>query len=109
MNVDTLVSYYPNILSNMVDNVENLNALLVINDNNVLFDKNNYTYRVDVTDAVVEIVGKKGMGDVAKKLSCIEAFDKFDNLAINLYGVRTLLDKDSVAKIILDVMETQIS
>ena len=117
MNIDTLKNEYPNLFKKVPEDINELRYLLVIDENyhdedsDELddFNPSDYNYLLYATEIFQELLGEKGMVELVKRLNESESFEDFYPSEIDLYGIKTDLDKEGIAKTVLSTAEEIIS
>ena len=70
-----------------------------------VFEPENYNYLVYVTERLGNALGEEGLRELIAKLYEIKEFENFLDSELDLYGVKSELDGDEVAKKVLSLAE----
>ena len=70
-----------------------------------VFEPENYNYLVYVTERLSAALGEDGLRDLIAKLYEVKEFDNFLDSELDLYGVKSDLDSDSVAQLVLAIAD----
>lgn len=113
MNIETLQQSYPKLFKALTEEITALRYLLVIDENYNdddtdefdAIDPEDYNYLVHVTEMIQEVLGEEKMVSFVKALEARTEVEEFYLSEIDLYGLQTKLDEESIAKMILDIIE----
>ena len=109
MKID-LEKDYPNIAKNIEEkDLDELRYFVVADENYEdiddeeldVFEPENYNFLVYVTERLSVALGEDGLRDLIAKLYETKEFENFLDSELDLYGVKSELDGDDVAKKVL--------
>ncbi len=108
----SLPSRYPKIFDKLEDKELVLRHLLGVDENYEDYDSEEYEFNFEeynfvlyIAEPIQDILGKEKMEELMVKLSQNSAFENFRADEIDLYGVKTTLDEDRLATLILNQVE----
>ena len=105
---------YPNIANAIEEkDLDELRYFVVADENYVdiddeevdVFEPENYNFLVYVTERLGNALGEEGLRELIAKLYEVKEFENFLDSELDLYGVKSELDGDEVAKTILALSE----
>jgi len=103
---------YPKLFEKLEDKDVELRHLLSIDENyedfdseEYEFDFEDYNYVIYIAEPVQKALGETKMQEFMVKLHDKETFENFLASEIDIYGVKTLLDQDELADLILEQVE----
>ena len=106
-----LAQKYPKIFDKFEDKELELRHLLSIDENyedydseEFEFDVDDYNYIIYIADPLKEALGNK-IDEFMVKLHDKDAFENFIATEIDLYGVKTTLNEEQIASLVLDLVE----
>jgi len=113
LNIETLQQSYPKLFKALPEEITALRYLLVIDENYNdddtdefdAIDPEDYNYLVYITEMLQEVMGKEMMVAFVKALEARDEVEEFYLSEIDLYGLQTKLDEESIAKMILGIVE----
>ncbi len=116
MNIEELKKEYPK-LTAKVEDFDSLQSLIVVDENyddedaddSVDFDADEFNYMVYITERSQKALGVESLKNISVKLSDSESFDDFLASEDDLFGVQSNLNEISIAKVVLKVMEKELS
>jgi len=104
---------FPKLISKIDEDINELRYLVVVDENyadiddeeNDIFDPNDYNYLVYITELTQEAIGIDVLERVNKLIEQRDIFKNFIASEIDLYGVMSNLNEDGVAIKILELIE----
>jgi hypothetical protein len=106
-----LAQKYPKIFDKFEDKELELRHLLSIDENyedydseEFEFDVDDYNYIIYIADPLKEALGNR-IDEFMVKLHDKDAFENFIATEIDLYGVKTTLNEEQIASLVLDLIE----
>ncbi len=105
---------YPNIANSIEEkDLDELRYFVVVDENYAdiddeeldVYDPEDYNYLVYVTERLSSILEEEGLKELIGKLYELKEFENFLDSEIDLYGVKSQLDSDEVAKKVLAIIE----
>jgi len=104
---------YPNLISKLNDEVDELRYLIVVDENyedindeeSDVFDPADYNYLVYITELVSDVIGKEGLVELYTFIENQNLFDTFLASEEDLYGIKTSLNESEISYKILDIVE----
>lgn len=112
-----LEDHYPNLLAKIDEEVESLRDLVVVDENYDdvdsdefdIFEPDEYNFLVYVTERVQNAIGKEKFPQIVQKIESSALFENFYASEPDMYGVKTDLDEEGIAKKILELIEEELS
>jgi len=109
--VVNLKEKFPKILSKIEDDIDELRYLIVVDENyedindeeNDIFDPNDYNYLVYLTEDLQNALGSEVLEKLYKYIDEKKIFEEYIASEIDLYGVKSNLDDEGVALKILEI------
>ena len=109
MNLETK---YPKLFEKLEDKDVELRHLLNVDENyedfdseEYEFDFEEYNYVIYIAEPIQQVLGETKMEEFMVKLHDKEAFENFLATEIDLYGVKTDIDKEAVVSLVLGQVE----
>lgn len=103
---------YPKLFERFEDKELELRHLLNVDENYEDYDSEEYEFEVDeynyviyVSELVQNALGKEKMQAFVERLAANEVFENFMPSEIDLYGVKTTLNEEQIADLILRQVE----
>ncbi len=103
---------YPKLFEKLEDKDVELRHLLSIDENyedfdseEYEFDFEDYNYVIYIAEPVQKALGEAKMQEFMVKLHDKETFENFLASEVDIYGVKTLLDQDELADLVLEQVE----
>jgi hypothetical protein len=118
MDLQELKKEYPNLIRKFnLDDIDDIRSIIVVDENyededeedSVEFDWDEYNYMVYLPEMTLKAVGSETIQSVLQKLSNSSIFDDFLVSEVDLFGVLSDLNTDSIAKIVLSFIEQELS
>ncbi|MEA1953437.1 MAG: hypothetical protein U9O24_03510 [Campylobacterota bacterium] len=108
----TLAQKYPKLFSNIEDKELEIRHLLSIDENyedfdseEYEFDFEEYNYVIYIAEPIQKVVGKIKMEELMVKLHDNDAFEKFLATDIDIYGVKSTLNKEEISTLVMSLIE----
>ncbi|SFV52692.1 hypothetical protein MNB_SV-9-1558 [hydrothermal vent metagenome] len=109
----SLMEKYPKIFGKLEDKDLVLRHLLGIDENYEDYDSEEYEFNFEefnfviyIAEPIQEILGEDNMNELLVKLSENSVFENFRADEIDLYGVKTSLNEDELATLLLNQIES---
>ena len=105
---------YPNIAKNIEEkDLDELRYFVVVDENYAdiddeeldVYDPEDYNYLVYVTERLSSVLEEDGLKELIGKLYEEKEFENFLDSELDLYGVKSQLDSDGVAKRVLTAID----
>ena len=108
----SLEKKYPKLFGKLEDRDIELRHLLTVDENyedfdseEYEFDYEDYNYVIYIAESIQQALGKEKMQEFMVKLHDKETFENFLATEIDIYGVKTVLDKEDLTALILGQVE----
>ena len=109
---------YPKILKKIEDKdfVESLFDLISVDENyndedmeeDDIYDPNEYNYLLYITERLQKAIGEEKFKLLKNKIEDAKFIDEFIDGEDDLYGIKSFLDAEEIAKNILDIVEHEL-
>ena len=118
MTIEEWKNEYPKLFSRLPEDIDELRYLMVIDENihdgdvDELdeIDSEEYNYLIYLTETFQEALGGESrLIELIRKLDEHETFEDFFPSELDLYGIKTDIDENQIAKIIFDITEEMLS
>ncbi|SFV53054.1 hypothetical protein MNB_SV-10-658 [hydrothermal vent metagenome] len=107
-----LEEQYPKLFEKLEDKDIEVRHLLNVDENEedydseeFEFDFEDYNFIIYIAEPVQNALGEEKMGPLIEKLEANDAFENFVASEHDLYGVKSNLNSDEIAVLILDMVE----
>ncbi len=112
----SLQNDYPNLISKIEDQVDDIRDLVVVDENYDdvdsdefdIFDPSEFNFLIYLTQRVQDVLENEQLINVINKLSVANEFETFYASEEDMYGVHSDLDEDGVARVVLDIVEKEL-
>ncbi len=108
----SLEEKYPKLFGKLEDTDIELRHLLTVDENYEDFDSEEYEYDFEdynyiiyIAESIQQALGEEKMQEFMVKLHDKETFENFLATEIDIYGVKTVLNKEDLATLILEQVE----
>ncbi len=108
----SLEKKYPKLFGKLEDRDIELRHLLTVDENyedfdseEYEFDYEDYNYVIYIAESIQQALGEEKMQEFMVKLHDKETFENFLATEIDIYGVKTVLDKEDLTALILGQVE----
>lgn len=116
MIIETIEKNYPKLFKTLPEDVTELRYLLVIDENYDdddsdefdAIDPEDFNYLLYVTEMLQEAVGEPTIIELVKTLKVHKDIEEFYLSDIDLYGIQTNLDEESIAEMVLCTLEEKL-
>lgn len=117
MTIETIEKNYPKIFKRLLEDSIEVRHLLVIDENyhdddTDEFDGMNaedFNYLIYVTEMLQEAVGEKAIVEMVKGLKDHKSIEDFYLSEVDLYGIKTVLNKEGIAAMVLSTLEGKLT
>jgi len=103
---------YPKLFGKLEDTDIELRHLLTVDENyedfdseEYEFDYEDYNYVIYIAEPIQKVLGEAKMQEFMVKLHDKETFENFMATEVDIYGVKTVLNKEDLTALILDQVE----
>ncbi len=112
----SLEQQYPNLISKIEEKVYDIRDLVVVDENYDdidsdefdVFDPSEFNFLIYLTQRVQDALGSDKLQNVVNRLSNAKEFETFFASEEDLYGVKSALDEEGVAKAVIDIVEREL-
>ncbi len=115
MNKIDLEKDYPNLAKHIEDkDLDELRYFVVVDENYEdiddeevdVYDPEDYNYLIYIVERVQNALGEEGLKNLIGRLYELKEFENFLDSEIDLYGAKSELESDEIAKLVLKEIDT---
>ena len=112
----SLEKSYPKLMAKITEPVYDIRDLVVVDENYDdvdtdefdVFEPDEYNFLIYVTERVQDVLGKEKIEQLINKLEQSDRFDNFFAAEDDMYGVKSDMDEETIAREIVTLIEEEL-